>query len=768
MKEKNAKKTNTIETQILKILSFSPEKPMNYKQIAAQMGRNDRAMQITIKNNIESLLEKEILIEEDRGKYRIDTRFITTDLLPSNYVIGKVDMKQTGKAYVIVDNLSEDVYIAPNNTNHALNNDKVKVYLFPRRKNRKLEGQITDVLERSQTRFVGSMQIHQSYAFFIPDAASMPVDIFIAKEDINGAKENDKVIVEMTSWNERANNPFGRVVEILGTKGENNTEMLSILAEYGFPLSFSEKVEKEAQKISEKISKEEIEKRRDFRGITTITIDPYDAKDFDDALSFRVLDNGLYEIGVHIADVSHYIKKGSLLDEEAYKRATSVYLVDRTIPMLPEKLSNGVCSLGPNKDSLTFSVVFIIDEKAQIIDQFFGKGIIHSNRRFTYEEVQKTIEEKQGELSEVILPLHKIATILRKKRFVKGAINFESQEVKFHLDENAKPIGVYIKESKEANWLVEEFMLLANKKVAEKIGKEKNKKGGAKNFVYRIHDEPNPEKLSTFKTFVSKLGYDIKTESRGALVKSFNTLFEAISGKGEETMISSIAIRTMSKAYYSTNNIGHYGLSFNYYTHFTSPIRRYPDLMVHRLLEGYLIDKPSVDKEYLEGKCEYCSLMEKRAAEAERTSVKYKQAEFLSDKIGEVFLGAISGVSKWGLYVLIDQNKCEGLIPIRSLNDDFYYIDEDNYQVVGKNNNRTYRLGDPIKIRVEDVNLLKKQMTFSLVDDGEFLPEYRSFNPQKEEEKKQYTNNKKGGNKPKNTKKTKVDGEKRRNKSKKK
>ncbi len=748
----NNKQESLINKSILRVFARNPFEALNYKQVASRMGSNDRASMQMVMNKILLMAEEGILIEVTKGKYKLDARYLTDDILPSNYVIGTVDMKQTSKAYVILENGSEDIYIAPNNTNHALHNDKVKVYLFPRRKGRKPEGQITEIIERNQTTFVGSLQIHSKFAFFIPDSATMPVDIFIPLEDINGAKENEKVLVQMTEWPQRSNNPFGKVIKILGKKGENNTEMLSILAEFGFPLVFPESVEKEADAIAEEIPQEEIERRKDFRNIPTITIDPYDAKDFDDAISFRVLPNGNYELGVHIADVSHYVRPNSAIDQEAYLRATSVYLVDRTIPMLPEKLSNKVCSLRPNEDSLTFSAVFEMNSEAEVVNEWFGKGVIRSCRRFTYEEVQTIIENEKGEMDDFIMPVHNIATILRKKRFKTGAINFESQEVKFRLDENSKPIGIYIKESKEANWLIEEFMLLANKRVAESIGKDKNKKKEAKTFVYRVHDEPIPEKLSTFTEFVSKLGYVINTESRSSLVKSFNDLFRDVAGKGEETMISSIAIRTMSKAYYSTNNIGHYGLAFPFYSHFTSPIRRYPDLMVHRLLERYLEGGASASKEAFEERCEHCSLMEKKAAEAERTSVKYKQAEFLSDKIGEVFKGAISGVSKWGIYVLIDENKCEGLIPIRTLTDDFYYIDEDNYQVVGRKLNKTYRLGDPIKIRVESVDMFKKQMNFSLVDDGEFPAEMRDFSPEKTNDFSQDKNSKQINSKTNNHK----------------
>jgi ribonuclease R len=481
-------------------------------------------------------------------------------------------------------------------------------------------------------------------------------------------------------------------------------------------------VEAEAVKISVEIPEAEIAKRRDFRNIPTMTIDPVDAKDFDDALSFGTLDNGNFEVGVHIADVSHYVKPQSIIDEEAYNRATSIYLVDRTIPMLPEKLCNGVCSLRPNEDKLTFSAVFEMNDKAQVVHSWFGKTVIHSNRRFAYEEAQEVIESGIGDCAEQLLPLHKLATILRKKRFQNGAINFHSTEVRFKLDEEARPIGVYVKESKEANWLIEEFMLLANKYVAEFIGRNKDhlsqtgKSTKAKTFVYRVHAEPNSEKLATFVQFVGKLGYKMKTGNRSELASSFNNLFRNVAGKGEETMIETIAIRTMSKAFYSTENIGHYGLAFPFYSHFTSPIRRYPDVMTHRLLERYLENQPSVNANEYEDYCEHCSKMEKKAADAERLSIKYKQAEFMKDHIGEVFDGVISGVSKYGIFVAIEENKCEGMVSLQTLHDDIYYLDEDNYQVIGRRYGQQYKLGDKVKIKVQFVDLAKKRMDFLLIE----------------------------------------------------
>lgn len=710
---------NSYVKSLLKIFAKTPFDALNYKQVASRMGAFDKGSRKMIADTILSLAEEKILIEERKGKYKIDPKYINDDLLPQNYVVGTIDMKQTGKAYVIPNNdTMDDIMISANNTRHALHGDTVKVLLFPARRMHKQEGQVVEIIQRAKTRFVGRIQLQSHFAFLIPDNRSMAVDIFIPLDNLNNAKNGDKALVEMTEWPKHLNNPVGKVVQVLGKPGDNNVEMQSILAEFDFPLSFPKEVEKAADKISMDIPEEEIAKRRDFRSITTFTIDPADAKDFDDALSIRKLDNGNYEIGVHIADVSHYVIENGAIDHEAYNRGTSVYLVDRTIPMLPERLCNGVCSLRPNEDKLCFSAVFEMNNDAVVINKWFGKTVINSDRRFSYEEAQAVIETGEGELKEEILKLNSLATILREQRYKNGAINFDTKEVKFILDENAKPIGVYTKEAKEANFLIEEFMLLANRSVAEHIGKVKERKK-AKTFVYRVHDEPNPEKLGTFVQFVAKLGYKIKTTSRKTLADSFNKLFVDIEGKGEQNMIDSIAIRTMSKAYYSTDNIGHYGLGFPYYTHFTSPIRRYPDLMVHRLLYSYLNNASSANIEFCEEQCKHSSLMERKAAEAERTSVKYKQAEFLSDKIGQEFPALISGVSKWGIYAEIEENKCEGMISLGSLQDDYYYLDEDNYQVIGRRYGQQYKLGDSIRIKVLRVDMEKKQMDFALVDTQE-------------------------------------------------
>ncbi len=715
--------------QILKIFANNPFEAFNHKQVASRVGAHDKGSRQLVASTILELAEAKILVEDGnaRGKYKINPKNINDDLLPKNYMVGTIDMKQTGKAYVIPQEEGrEDVLIAPNNTRHALHGDTVKVLMFPQRKMHKPEGQVVEVLQRARTRFVGTIQMQSRFAFMVSDSRSMVVDIFIPLNDLAGAENGEKVLVEMTDWPERMNNPVGRVVKRLGKPGDNNVEMQSILAEYDFPLDFPAEAEKEAERIAPPTEKD-YEGRKDFRAVTTFTIDPADAKDFDDALSFRAMKNGHMEVGVHIADVSHYVKPGTAIDREAYERGTSVYLVDRTIPMLPEKLCNGVCSLRPHEDKLCFSVVMEMDSQATVLKVWMGKSVINSDYRYDYEEAQEIIETgnvkpEQGATGSAILELHKLATILREERYKDGAINFETQEVKFQLDENAKPIGVYIKESKEANWLIEEFMLLANKKVAEHVGKGNKARGkgekpsAAKTFVYRVHDEPNPEKLNTFVEFVAKLGYKMKVGTRQALAHSYNSLFDSIAGRGEEYMIDSIAIRTMAKAYYSTENIGHYGLGFPFYTHFTSPIRRYPDLMVHRLLERYLHRGASVNAEEYEEYCKHCSVMEKRAADAERASVKYKQAEFLSDKLGQSFPALISGVSKWGIYAEIEGNKCEGMIPIGSLQGDYYMLDEDNYQVIGRRYGKCYKLGDPVTIRVKGVDMAKKLIDFELVD----------------------------------------------------
>lgn len=694
------------------LFSTNPFKAFNFRQVSKLLGISDKVSKEHVRIILEKLSAKETIIELNRGKFKYNPDLLNDKILTAT-VIGVVDMKQTGKAYVSVADLDEDVFVGAGQTGHALHGDTVKVHLFPLRKGRKVEGQIVEVLKRGRSQYVGTVQVTGKFAFLIPDDVSIPIDIFIPKESLNKATHGQKAIARITEWPERSKNPYGEITDVLGKPGDNNVEMNSILASFEFPLQFRPETLKEADKIPEKISDEEIAKRRDFRNIWTCTIDPPDAKDFDDALSLRKLDSGEWEVGVHIADVSHYVKPQTALDKEAYDRGTSIYLVDRTIPMLPEKLSNMVCSLRPNEDKLCFSAVFTLDEKAKISSEWFGKTIINSDRRYSYEEVQVMIEGAEGEFKEELLLLNQLAEQLREERFKKGSIAFHTSEVKFILDENGKPLDTYVKEQKEANMLIEDFMLLANRRVAEKIGQKKGQ-STPKTFVYRVHDEPNPDKLAKFSEFLTKLGYKLNLGSHKSVANSFNNLFEQIAGKGEKTMIETIAIRTMSKAEYSTVNIGHYGLAFPFYTHFTSPIRRYPDLMVHRLLEWYLEGKGSASKEEYEEYCVHSSEMERKAVEAERASVKYKQAEYLQDKIGQSFNGLISGVSKYGIFVELEGSKCEGMVSMKYMDDDFYYLDEDNYRVIGQHHGREFKLGAPIKIRVKRVDLQRKQMDFVL------------------------------------------------------
>jgi ribonuclease R len=703
-----------LEKNILSIFTGDPLRLFNYKQISARLTIRDQAGRDMVNAIFDELQAQEAIEEVRPGKFRLNPAWAREQKEHHGTITGVVDMKNTGKAYVMPDDNGEDIFIAPNNTYHALHGDKVLVQLFPRRKDRKPEGQITEILKRAKEQFVGIVQVSKKFAFLVPDSHNMPTDIFIPVENLKGARNGQKALARIIEWPEHSKNPFGEIMEVLGNPGDHNVEMKSILAEHDFPLGFPKNVEKEAERIPAGISAEEYKKRKDFRKVWTITIDPEDAKDFDDAVSLKILPGGNYEVGVHIADVSHYVKPGSLIDEEAYKRATSVYLVDRVIPMLPEKLSNHVCSLNAHEDKLCYSAVFELNGQAAVGKQWFGRTVINSNRRFNYEEVQQIIESGKGEFAEEIGILHKLASKLREERFKNGSINFETQEVKFRLDENGVPLSVYIKEQKESNKLIEDFMLLANRMVATLIGKKEGRQK-PKTFVYRVHDNPSPEKLNTFIQFLGKIGYSLNISSQENLAKSFNKLFKDIAGKGEEHMIESIAIRTMAKAAYSTDNIGHYGLAFKYYTHFTSPIRRYPDLMVHRLLDHYLNGGAPAGKNIYEEKCEHCSLMERNAIEAERDSIKYKQAEYLLDKIGQEFEGLISGVSKWGIYVEIKNNKCEGMIRLQDLKDDFYYLDEDNYQVIGSRHGYQYKLGDSVNVRVKKIDLSRKQIDFSML-----------------------------------------------------
>ena len=717
MSRKNNKRKykGTLQGVVITEFADNPFKALNYKQISFNLGIRDKATRDMVRRIVEQLRDDGDLIEVKKGKYMLPPEKLSEFANKHKYITGTVEMKETGKAYIISDEGGEDILIMPNNINHALNGDHVKVLILPKRKGRKSEGQIVEIIKRKKDTWVGIFEKSKNFGFVIPDNKLMPYDIFIPKDKMDKAESGQKVIAKLTDWPEHSNNPFGEIIQVLGKPGDNDVEMQSILSEYNFPLFFPKQVENEAANIEYNLTKQELKKRRDFRNVFTITIDPWDAKDFDDAISIEKIGEGLWEIGVHIADVSHYVQPGSALDSEAYDRGTSIYLVDRVVPMLPEKLSNGVCSLRPNEEKLTFSAVFKMNDKAEVLSQWFGKTVIKSNRRYSYEEAQEIIETGKGDYPTEILALHNLAVIMRNQRFEKGAINFHSVEIRFKLDEKGKPIETYVKEQKEANHLVEEFMLLANKKVAEHIGKVPQGKK-AKTFVYRVHDEPNPEKLNTFVQFLKKLGHHLNISNRTALAQSYNQLFSKVKGKGEETLIETIAIRTMSKAYYSTDNIGHYGLAFPFYSHFTSPIRRYPDLMVHRLLEQYLQGGASANKEEYEEYCKHSSDMEKRATDAERESIKYKQVEFMQDKVGKVFEGVISGVSKWGLFVELSISKSEGLVRIQNMKDDYYVFDEDNYRMLGRHTGMVYQLGDKVNVLVKKVDLGRRQLDFELAE----------------------------------------------------
>ena len=712
-KKKKAKKMATYDKKNLKkvILSLmyeDPAKTFNYKQVSSWLGIKDDESRKLVNVSLEELYDNGYLDRQGHGKYRLKTRGGT--------VVGVLDVQSKGFAYVRSDEVDTPVYIASRNMMHAMTGDKVRVHLFARRKGHDLEGEIVEVLERAKKQFVGTIERLNNFAFLIPSTKTT-FDIFIPADSLKGAENGQKAIAEITEWPANARNPVGQIIEVLGDKGHHDTEMHAILAEYELPWKFPDKVERAADKIPDEIPASEIKLRRDFRNVTTFTIDPADAKDFDDALSLQKLGNGNWEVGVHIADVTHYIKPGSVLDEEAYNRATSVYLVDRVVPMLPEKLSNGVCSLRPNEDKLCFSAVFEMNDNGDVLHEWFGKTIINSNRRFAYEEAQQIIETGTGDLADEVLTLNSLAVKLREKRFKEGSIAFDRVEIKFEIDEKGKPLSVYFKESKEANKLIEEFMLLANRRVAEFIGKTKGKQA-PKTFVYRVHDRPDPEKLENFNNFINKFGLGIQLVTPRAIAVSMNNLLEKIKGRKEQNIVEMLAIRAMAKAAYSTRNIGHYGLAFEHYTHFTSPIRRYPDVMVHRLLEKYLEGGRSVDSVKFEEMCRHSSDMETRAANAERSSVKYKQVEFMQDHIGEIYKGVISGVTEFGLFVELE-NKIEGMIPISEIDDDFYIFDENNYLIKGRHTNRIFQLGDEVSVKIWRTNLERKQLDFLLAEKKE-------------------------------------------------
>ncbi|WP_295717034.1 ribonuclease R [Mucilaginibacter sp.] len=708
-KKNNSSIVQVLTQMVLDIFEQNGNTPLNYKQVSAKLNVRDPESREIIFDILKDEAQKSVLKEIAPGKFQL--------LELKTFIEGRVDLTNDGSAFIVTDDEFEsDIFVAPRKLRNALHGDRVKVYVYAISKGKRKEGEIIEILQRAKMEFTGIVKLSERFAFFIPDDRKMMHDIFIPMSELNGAKNGIKAVAEITDWPAEAKNPIGRIKHILGAQGENDTEMNAILAEYGFPLSFPAEVEHESEEIGDIITKDEIARRRDFRDITTFTIDPFDAKDFDDALSYKLLENGNYEVGVHIADVSHYIAPESALDKEALERATSVYLVDRVIPMLPERLSNGLCSLRPKEEKLCFSAVFELDENAYIINEWYGKTIIYSDRRFTYEEVQEVIETEQGDFKDEILKLNALAYKLRDRKFKNGAISFETTEVKFKLDATGKPTGVYVKERKDAHKLIEDFMLLANRKVAEyvnKMGKGKHKY----TFVYRTHDSPKPDALANFAQFAARFGYKINTKSDKETAKSLNFLMEDVEGKKEQNVLTHLAIRSMAKAIYTTKTSSHYGLAFDHYTHFTSPIRRYPDVMVHRLLFHYLNGGQSANAEHYEKLCSHSSLMEKKAADAERSSVKYKQAEYLRDQVGNMFTGIISGVTEWGMYVEIIENKCEGMIRLRDISDDFYTLDEKNYCIIGQRKKKIYQLGDEVKIRVKNVDLTKKQIDFSLVQD---------------------------------------------------
>lgn len=707
---KQDQKLRDIGKLILRFLHKNSSRSYNYKQIAEAIEyKNPRQRELVIQA-LHRLKAEDKIKETENGKFTVNLQIKDT-------VTGVIDFAANGNAYVAVDGLDEDIFIHQKNVKDALQGDTVLVVTY-HFKGKKLEGSVLEVLERANDTFVGTFQYveQKEFGFVVIDKKQINTDIFIPKSKFNGAQNGEKVVAKMLFWDENSKNPEGEIIQVLGVPGEHETEIHSILAEYGLPYEFPAEVEQEADRIDRKISATEVKKRRDMRKVLTFTIDPKDAKDFDDALSLQKLENGNWEVGVHIADVSHYVRPGTILDDEAYKRATSVYLVDRVVPMLPEVLSNNVCSLRPNEEKFTFSAVFELNDNAEIQNQWFGRTVIYSDRRFTYEEAQERIETGKGDLAEEILTLDRLAKILRKGRLKNGAIAFDRSEVKFNLNENNEPIGVYFKISKDANHLIEEFMLLANRKVSEFVSLKKNGGDSGNTFVYRIHDDPDPAKLMALKDFVGTFGYKMNLANTKKVAESMNKLLSEVKGKGEENMIETLAMRTMSKAVYSTENIGHYGLAFSHYSHFTSPIRRYPDLVAHRLLQHYLDGGKSPNAAEYEDMMKHCSAMERLASDAERDSIKFMQVKFMEKHIGEVFEGVISGTADFGFWVEIPENGAEGLIKLRDLTDDSYYHEPKSHTIVGKRTGKEYQLGDRVKIKVLKANLIAKQLDFKIIE----------------------------------------------------
>lgn len=704
-----ARGARQIQPMILEFLNQHPGRGYQIKQILKGLGVMDKKSKQVVTDVIFRLEDTGQIKRMRNGSYSVEQREFET-------FTGVVDYVNARFAYIVTeDEEQEDIWVSKDDLLGAFDDDKVKVVLKQGRHGRSPEGKVIEILSRHRDEFVGRLEMSTRYAFVIPDFKKMFHDIYVHINDLHGAQHKDKVIIKVTRWPERDKKPEGKIVRVLGKAGEHNAEIHSIIAEFGLPYEFPEAIEDEAESISDKITAKEIKKRRDFRDITTFTIDPFDAKDFDDALSIRSLPNGNTEVGIHIADVTHYVQMKTALEEEAVERATSVYLVDRTIPMLPERLSNGLCSLRPNEEKLTFSAVFELDQDGKIQSEWFGRTVIYSDRRFTYEEAQERLENQEGDFYEEITKLDQLAKKLKKDRFIRGAVNFESVEVKFKLDDDGKPLGIIPKERKDAHKLIEEFMLLANKRVAEFIY-QKGTKANPMTFVYRSHDDPDPEKLDTFATFARRFGHQLDFERIG-ISHSLNHLVERVEGKPEQNVLQQLAIRTMAKARYTTNEKGHFGLAFAHYTHFTSPIRRYPDMMVHRLLQHYLDGGKSEDREEFEKLCLHSSEREKRAADAERASIKYKQVEFMSMVEDKIFDGIVSGVTEWGIYVEITETKCEGMIRMTDLDDDYYEFDEQNYRVVGRRNKRMITLGDGLKVSVKSTDIDRRTIDLTLEDE---------------------------------------------------
>ena len=706
---KSGSKASALKTQVEEFVRQQKNNTYNYRQVSHAIGASTSAQQRNIALMLVEMAFNGEIIEVSPGKYKSPQR--------GNEAIGTFIRRSNGKNSVVTDTDGETLLIAERNSMHALNGDRVRVNIAAYRRGAEPEAEVVEIIEKKEQVFIGTLKVDRHFGYLLTDSKYLATDIFIPKAKLKGGKTGDKAVVRITEWKQDFKNPTGEVIDILGITGENTAEIHAILAEFGLPYKYPQAVEKAADKIEAGITDEVVAQRIDMRDVLTFTIDPVDAKDFDDALSYRVLPNGHFEVGVHIADVTHYVTPDSIIDKEAQKRATSVYLVDRVVPMLPEHLCNGICSLRPDEEKLAFSVIFEMDAQAKIYNSTIARTVIKSNRRFTYEEAQSVIETGMGDCVEAILALDAMAKVLRKERYEEGSVDFDRAEVKFDISPDGTPLGVYFKVSKDANKLIEEFMLLANRTVATYVGKPKDKKK-PKAFVYRVHDAPDPQRLADLAAIARSFGYKVKSSGTPREInRSINKMLAEVKGRGEENYLATLAIRSMAKAIYTTENIGHYGLGFDYYTHFTSPIRRYPDMLVHRLLERYLSGGRSVQVQKLEEQCKHSSEMEQLAANAERASIKYKQVEYMQSHLGENYSGIISGVTEWGLYVELNDNLCEGLVPMRDLADDFYDFDEKNHCLVGRRHNHRYRLGDNVDIKVARADLEKKQLDFVLLDD---------------------------------------------------